>query len=277
MFGPNLSMILVSFISALVYSGQVGYVVQKVNELLHWKLGCNPIPPVGNVSLHYFNGRGKGEAIRLLMEDQNIPYTETRYTQELWANAQPLGIEDGLYHFGEIPSIETIKGVRLSKRKSILHFIGRSVGLDCDCHEIDWCDMVATAVDDLQKQLENTVFTQPKFDPFIRDSYAKNILIPWLGYFEKLPESKDTNYEDEIYFAGGRLTWLDYSIFDMLESNCNLLDYTEGWDVPSHLNCSTVFEMFPRLDRHYNTFKSRLNIHEYVNSERRTSYGPPFW
>ena len=29
---------------------------------------------------------------------------------------------------------------------AILHFLGRSVGLDCDCHEIDWCDMVATAV-----------------------------------------------------------------------------------------------------------------------------------
>ena len=28
----------------------------------------------------------------------------------------------------------------------ILHYLGRSVGLDCDCNEIDWCDMVATAV-----------------------------------------------------------------------------------------------------------------------------------
>ena len=55
----------------------------------------------GNVSLHYFNGRGKGEVIRLLMEDHNIPYTETKYTKELWANAQQLGVEDGLYHFGE--------------------------------------------------------------------------------------------------------------------------------------------------------------------------------
>ena len=48
MFGPNATMMFISLISALVYSGQIGFVLQKVNELLHWKLGCNPITSTGN-------------------------------------------------------------------------------------------------------------------------------------------------------------------------------------------------------------------------------------
>ena len=56
---------------------------------------------LGNVSLHYFSGRGKGESIRLLMEDNHIPYIETKYTTETWKASKLLGFEDGLYVFGE--------------------------------------------------------------------------------------------------------------------------------------------------------------------------------
>ena len=35
------------------------------------------------------------------MEDHNIPYTETMYTNETWKASKMLGFEDGLYVFGE--------------------------------------------------------------------------------------------------------------------------------------------------------------------------------
>jgi len=47
MIGPNTLIFFISSLSALIYSGQVALVVQKINEILHWKYGCNPINSVG--------------------------------------------------------------------------------------------------------------------------------------------------------------------------------------------------------------------------------------
>ena len=56
---------------------------------------------LGNVTLHYFAGRGRGEAIRLLLEDQLVPYTETKYTKETWPAAKEAGISDDVFTFGQ--------------------------------------------------------------------------------------------------------------------------------------------------------------------------------
>ena len=58
-------------------------------------------PILGNVSLHYFAARGRAEAIRLLMEDQGISYTETKFDDESWSAAKERGISLGVYAFGQ--------------------------------------------------------------------------------------------------------------------------------------------------------------------------------
>ena len=139
-----------------------------------------------------------------------------------------------------------------------------------------------THIDDLREILENVVLKEHKFKKFdaqVREHYTMTHLIPRWKYFERL---LPTTYGEGVYFSSGRLTWLDYSIFDMLESNCNFLDYrgsinNELLVLPTSMNCTTFIGAFPMLEEFYSEFKTRLTISEYLNSERRFEYGPPFW
>ena len=97
----NIVLAAVALVAALIYSGRTQWILQKVNEFISRKSGCNPLPSVGNVSLHYFAIRGRAESIRMLMEDAGIPYTENRFTKETWPEGKRLGMDIGLYTFGQ--------------------------------------------------------------------------------------------------------------------------------------------------------------------------------
>jgi len=109
-----------------------------------------------------------------------------------------------------------------------------------------------------------------------RNHYVNSTLLDWLRHFEELAPSIDL-YGEAVHFASARLTWLDYSVFDMLESNCNLLDHQEGIIVGSHLNCTQVLESFPKLKTFYGSFKERPNINAYIQSESRPKFAYPIW
>ena len=103
----NIVIAFVALIAAVIYSGRTELFIQKINEIIHRKPGCNPIPSVGNVTLHYFAGRGRGEAIRMLMAEGNIMWSETGFTMETWKEAKQSGIDAGLYTFGQGKRRET--------------------------------------------------------------------------------------------------------------------------------------------------------------------------
>ena len=147
-------------------------------------------------------------------------------------------------------------------------------------------------LEDLQQKRAKIMF-DPQFSQSMRNEYISHTLPLWLTYFERLiaGDSIDwyftngPNY-DGPYFASGRLTWLDYLMFDMIESNCNFLEHTipliqEGitldnetvLDLPD--NCFQLLERHPHLSIFANNFKNRVNIAAYVNSGRRTPYRSP--
>lgn len=92
---------LVAAAFALHYSGHQGVVTKTVSRMIHGKPGCFPIAKIEDVKLHYFAGRGRGEPMRLLMNDWNISYSETGYTRETWPQAKQQGMKSGLYMFGQ--------------------------------------------------------------------------------------------------------------------------------------------------------------------------------
>lgn len=269
----NVFIAVVSMIAAIIYSGQSSLFIQKLNEIFHWKAGCNPSFSVGNVTLHYFSGRGRAEAIRLLLEDQHVPYTETRYTKENWPEAKKAGIEAGVYTYGQVPAIVTSKNKNLVQSKVILQFLGRSVGLDCDCKDLERCDIIAAGVDDIH-QKRNRYIYNPDFSHALKDEYEKNVLIVWLNYFEQLaPRVSDAS--DGVHFASDRMTWVDYLVFDMIDSNCHFVNYGSS-DINGETPCVVLLKKFPRLTTFFNHFKTRENIQIYMNSERRPEYKLPY-
>jgi len=272
----NLFALNVAIIAAIIYSGQTSYFIQKLNEALHWKVGCNPLPSIGNVSLHYFAARGRAEAIRMILEDHNIPYTETRYTKETWLEVKQIGINDRVYTFGQVPAIVTSKNKKLVQSKAILQYIGRSVGLDCDCFDLEKCEQLAGGVEDLHQKRSKLIYN-PDFSYKLRNDYVNNTLVTWFSYFEMLAPSamKET---DGFYFVSERLTWIDYMIFEMIESNCNFITHTEN-DLSGEYDisiCLQLFDKFPRLHDFYKSFINRVNIDAYIKSERRLPFKIPY-
>ena len=97
----NVLVAFVALVAATIYYGKTEFALQKIHEIVERKPGCNPIPSVGNVTLHYFAGRGRGEVIRLLMTTAGIPWTETKFNKDTWPAAKAAGVKSGLYTYGQ--------------------------------------------------------------------------------------------------------------------------------------------------------------------------------
>ena len=112
------------------------------------------------IRLHYFDGYGEAEAIRMLLATKNIPFEDVRYTGEEFLIAQ----KTGAFEFGEVPALE-MDGVLFSKRDSILRMLGRQHGLyPVNDHEAAWeIDSILESSIDFRIQFfKATVEAEPK-------------------------------------------------------------------------------------------------------------------
>lgn len=143
-------------------------------------------------------------------------------------------------------------------------------------------------------QIRRQIFSESGFPPSTRNEYFTAVLPTWLQYFERLlvRDTADSYFYNGVnydgpYFASGRLTWLDYLVFDMIENNCNLLEHTaslgkEGITLDNETvleipdTCYQLFERFPHLGVFSNHFRNRVNLAAYVISEKRLPYSAPF-
>lgn len=93
-----------------------------------------------------------------------------------------------------------------------------------------------------------------------------------LGYIEVIWKIYMLQLQDNCYFVGDRLTWVDYLIFDMLEINVEFskFDFGEG-AAPA----AFPLTRFPKLMHFYKRFSSRPNIHAYINRPTRLPYRIP--
>eukprot|EP00794_Sanderia_malayensis_P007682 gene7682-8519_t len=250
----NIVIAFIALVAAIIYSGRTSFVTQKLNEIVHRKPGCNPIPAVGNVTLHYFAGRGRGEAIRMLMAYGDIPWSETKFTKETWPAAKKTGVDVGFYTFGQ----------------AIVHFLARSTGHDCDCSDLHFCHQIALGVEDITSKLSKIVYN-PDFSRGMREEYMNVILPTWLGYFENIAPQRDLKGR-ELHFASERVTWVDFLVFNLLETNYNFEETTRQANEPA----IDILEKFQKLQHFYQEFQLRPGLRHYLNDPDRHAYKIPY-
>ncbi|EDO48102.1 predicted protein [Nematostella vectensis] len=286
--GIQLTFALIALVAAVFYSGKGQFLLNKLNQIAHGKHGCAPITDIGQVTLHYFGSRGKAEGIRLMMEDNGVLYAETNYTKEDWPTVKQKGIQTGLFTFGQVPAITTTTGLQLVQSRAIMHHLGRSLGLDCDCQDLHTCEMLVQGADDLKSKMGSVMYSD-SFSSATRDAHIKNTVHVWLPFFERLapmpekeePEedtrekSGDTDKSDKsketkpLYWVGDRITWVDYVIFELLDAHVEFgrLDFQgEGTKVD-------IFHKYPNLEAFYKGFASRPKLAAYLKAQHRV----PFW
>ncbi|XP_065175018.1 glutathione S-transferase P-like [Sycon ciliatum] len=246
------------------------HMVQSVRHIATGKPGCLPLESIGNVTFHYFAGRGRGEHIRLLMEDGGISYTETHYTRETWPAAKEQGLKSGLYTFGQVPAIETTSGLRLAQSTAILRHLSRASGYDCDCDDYSWCDVLALGVEDQTTKMGRVVWAAD-LDAEKRRTYLKEART-WIAYYEQHAPAGEPAANRGYFTSGGRITWVDFAIFNFLDAHKAFAEVAmEGDKSPA----DNFMAEFPRLSAFYQRFSQRPQVAAYLASERRHPYSLP--
>ncbi|XP_030851489.1 glutathione S-transferase P-like [Strongylocentrotus purpuratus] len=259
--------VIIAALGTIYLTGKSGIFMRKFQEIATGKAGCVPAEDLGFVTIHYFAGRGRAEAIRLLLEQANVPYNQTDFSRETWPEAKKAGVEKGLYTYGQVPAIVTSSGVSMVQQQAILHYLGRATGMDCDCEDMHHCEVLALGVEDARSKLSKLVY-DPSFSVAMRDEYLKEIAPLWLGYFEKIAPSISS--QQRGYFVSHRLTWVDFLIFDLLDTNIEFDKLDMGRPPVA------ILAQFPKLNSYYNRMKALPSIANYQSSPQRPPFKIPY-
>ena len=165
---------------------------------------------MSNVKLHYFQGKGLGEQVRLMLWEAGVQYEE-RYVdtreklEALRANNELL--------FQQLPLLE-IDGLKLVQSGAIVRYIARKYNLyGKSAADQVHCDMLADGIRDMLGKLTGYPFQTDKeaFKAQIRP------LIPrYLNCFTSYL-SKNNNKEMQGFLLGDTITFPDITLFDVLE------------------------------------------------------------
>nr|XP_054764224.1 glutathione S-transferase Mu 1-like [Lytechinus pictus] len=267
MDGLQFGAIIIAALGTIYLTGKSGMIMRKLQEIATGKAGCVPAEDLGFVTIHYFAGRGRAEAIRHLLKQANVPYNQTDFTRETWPEAKKAGVEQGLYTYGQVPAIVTSSGVSMVQQQAILHYIGRATGMDCDCEDLHRCEVLAQGVEDARSKLSKMIY-DPSFSLAIRNEYLREIAPLWLGYFEKIAPSIPS--QQNGYFVSHRLTWVDFLIFDLLDANVEFGKLDIGRPPVA------ILAEFPKLNSYYNHMKALPSIGNYHRSSERPPFKIPY-
>ena len=107
------------------------------------------------------------------------------------------------------------------------------------------------------------------FSAKVRDEHLQSVVYTWLSYFERLAPINSTDKNiDGLYFASERLTWVDFVIFDLLDTHIEFGKLT----FDGKAKVVEVLANFPKLKAFYEHFASRPKIARYLKAERRVPF-----
>lgn len=164
---------------------------------------------------HYFGHRGiRGRHIRTIFRDQKIPFIEYVHDHDNWEDFK------ATVPFGSLPLLKD-GDFTLYQSNAILRHLGRKHDLYGDnMKEAARIDMINDGVEDLRIKFVMQFFVNKTMDKSVEAEYVKNIPKS-LEPFEKLLAGNDGG---DGYMVGKKISFLDYNLFDILETHLQILD-----------------------------------------------------
>eukprot|EP01080_Neovahlkampfia_damariscottae_P011956 gene11956-5357_t len=207
------------------------------------------------VKLTYFNIRGKAEAIRLLLEDNQIPYEEIRIPyDENWKQ----NIKPKISPFKQLPVYEeTENNLKIFQTQAIMRHLARNQKLyGKTAQETILCDVYQESITESRDDLVK-IFIDKNFQEK-REKYSS---IHLMNRLSNLTEFFKSN--SDKFCIGNTKTYVDYLMWVYL-------DYVRAFDLKR-------LEEFPELNSFRMRFSEIENISNYLKSERRPKvYTLPF-
>ncbi|XP_064649615.1 glutathione S-transferase P 1-like [Lineus longissimus] len=165
---------------------------------------------------HYFGHRGiRGRHIRTILRDQKIPFVEHVHDHDNWEDFKatlPFGSTLPLLKDGDFTLLQS---------NAILRYLGRKHDLYGDnLKEAARIDMINDGVEDLRIKFVMQFFMAKDMDESDEAEYVKNIPKS-LEPFEKLLAENDGGAG---FMVGKKISFLDFNLFDILETHLQVLD-----------------------------------------------------
>ncbi|XP_019646160.1 PREDICTED: S-crystallin SL11-like [Branchiostoma belcheri] len=207
---------------------------------------------------HYFDGKGRGEVVRLAFVLAGLDFDDVRHTAEEWANMKQTGEFTG--PFRQLPWLELEDGTTISQTRAILRLVAREGGFDGDTNlDAAKADEITDAVEDIKDAFFTTIFEQDEQKKAsLEDEFWDSRLPTRLRQFEKLLEM---NNGGQGFFVGKAMTHADlemFSLLDMLESSSKERDLLG------------MLGAVPLVKAHKERVSNHPKIAEYIKTRRDT-------
>ncbi|KAG8534163.1 uncharacterized protein KY384_001007 [Bacidia gigantensis] len=209
----------------------------------------------GIPNMHYFDfkSRGRGNVIRLLWEDAQIAYDDTRYTFEEYPKYKESTITK-LNPATTIPVIE-IDGQILTQSYAIIRHFARQLGkYDGQTEEAKyWADAICDIVADWR-----TLFIQAFFNERQAETYPKHQQGDrnrFLTALETHLKSHDLSRSGP-YITGKDITYADFVLYQILHDEDLIQDGGNG------------LQDYSRLKQQVDAVEGRENIKAFMASKR---------
>lgn len=167
----------------------------------------NTTAPNKGISLHYFNLRGRGEPIRLLLAHKGIKYEDRRIDFENWPALK------STYEFGTLPCLE-IEGKKLQTSAAILRYLAQKNGLyPTDKYDVYLSESLIDLLTDLASYCGKLIL----FDRNPRgvDEWLTNDGLKRL----KIVENRlIKNQGGKGYFIGNSVSYVDFVVLSFVQS-----------------------------------------------------------
>jgi len=199
---------------------------------------------MGEVTLHYFAVRARGEAIRLLLEVTNIPYKDAI---PKWPDHKPNTV------FGQLP--ELIDGdISLYQSMAIYRHLARKTNTyGKSIKESALIDMIIEGEGEWRNEYSDVNYSSGKYKDYDTDikEYLSKYLPGRLTIFEKILASNNGGHG---WFIGNELTAADPIMFEILDIH--------------HILCPESLNGFPLLKAFRERFEALPKIQDYVKHRR---------
>lgn len=173
-------------------------------------IGIVEAPPMNEVVLHYFQGKGLGEQVRLMLWEAGVKYQE----QYIDTREKLEALRQNNYLlFQQLPLLE-IDGLKLVQSSAIVRYIARRYNLyGKNLLDQIHCDMLADGIKDLLKKMVGYPYQTDK------ESWRVQVspLIP--QYFSSFTAYLSRNNDQELkgFLLGDTITYVDITLFDVLK------------------------------------------------------------
>jgi len=162
-----------------------------------------------NYTLTYFNGRGRGEIIRLLFAAGGQDYKDVRIERADWPGTHKAGAP-----FGQLPVLE-VDGVKLCQSNACARYVARKLNLAGKTEiEQAQADMIVDCLEDSAKPILQFAFEKDETKKAeMKKKFVEEQLPQYLNHLEAMLKS---NHGGDKFFVGADMTWADLAFLNFV-------------------------------------------------------------